>query len=710
MSSPNEPSPFEMEVVLLQEGWWDLSGDILQDIVRRAFRKKIRVSDVEDKKRKKKPQGEDSDWIVAGFPMFSVNYRGVLFMIFTIPEPFFPDREAAADSMNELRLAKAVRAHETHITIKMMNNGSDLDEEGRQRLLGRFLAYFTWYPHTRAVFLPDKQLGRAWDKSLRRALRDRPAMEALLHAPGRQDPVSRVMPSDEEIQQATAEARRRWPEFVAAFAHRVEGQEFFVKAPFKDGDNLEHMWTQVVALEDDFVVGKILNEPVDVTKFKKGTKVRFRSKILSDWFYGSKGKEIVGMFVEDLIRRKHNEEIEQRLGIEDDDNFDEEDEAPPPAAPAEVRVQNRPAARPAALAEPRPKQFRAAPAEPPTARGLSPLLIGAVCVVVLLCVGAVAFMIYQLTRGTEEPNPVAQGGPPNPRPGPANPPPDFQPQAQPQQLQPQPQQPPQQPPVQPRPQQPPPAPPRRGGVSGEHITRNFLEALQRDDLKAAYECLSTPLQQREPFAKFEQAVRDHKILDGPRPLRQKPAGKDAQGQPVLAAYFFRLTRDLPPLFTVTCRPSDSGWWIEALTWTPGAADKALAGLPKGLKPKERGGNSDEHILREFLKAIQNKDLRAAYDCTTLEFQRRQSFADFEKALNDNKVWDGPLPLSLRGGGLDAQRRNVAEIYFARSPFNRRPLLRAACVPDDTGWWIDALTWTPGVVDQALAEKKLGRPE
>src|SRR5437763_11946040 len=191
MSNQNDASPFEMEVVLLQEGWWDLSGEILQDIARRAFRKKIRVSDVD--KGDKKPKGEDDDWIVAGFPMFSLNYRGVLFMIFTIPEPFFEDREAAAESANELRLAKAIREHDTHVTVKMMDNGSDLDEEERQRLLGRFLAYFTWYPQTRAIFLPAKGLGRPWDKKLRKALRDLPAMEALLRAPGKEEPVSRVM-------------------------------------------------------------------------------------------------------------------------------------------------------------------------------------------------------------------------------------------------------------------------------------------------------------------------------------------------------------------------------------------------------------------------------------------------------------------------------------------------------------------------------------
>ena len=71
--------------------------------------------------------------------MFSLNYRGVLFMIFTIPEPYFDDREAAAESANELRLAKAIREHDTHVTVKMMDNGSDLDEEGQLVLVRRLV-------------------------------------------------------------------------------------------------------------------------------------------------------------------------------------------------------------------------------------------------------------------------------------------------------------------------------------------------------------------------------------------------------------------------------------------------------------------------------------------------------------------------------------------------------------------------------------------
>jgi uncharacterized protein YegJ (DUF2314 family) len=584
--------------------------------------------------------------------------------------------------------------HDTHITIQMMNNGSDLDEEGRQRLFARFLAYFTWYPHTRAVLQPRENRGRVWDKKLRKALRDLPLREALRHAPGKEEPVTRVTPSDEEIHKASEEARRRWPEFVAAWEKRTEGMGFLVKAPFKEGEHVEHMWVEALALEDEFVVGKVLNDPVNVPKFKKGGKVRFRSKIVSDWFYGSRDGEKVGMFVERLLHEKDRQAAAP--DDEDEDDFDDEGAGPPVAARQEEPVQDRPPrerARPA-VQERAPAPRRSAPAVKAAPPGLSPAVLGGICLAAVLAVAGLAYLGYRLFRGQEaQPDPLANVGPQpgqggNPRPGPdqgkskeegGKPGPDGK-----------------------RPKE---GPQRRGGASDEYMTRLFAEALQKKDLRAAYDCLSPAFQERQPFADFEKAVRDHKILEGPMPLRLRPAGKDARGRPVREAHFNRLTRDLPPLFKAACATDSLGWWVDGLDWTPGAAERALAGLGKGFVPKERGGNSSQHIMEDFLRALQKKDLRAAYACTTLEFQKRQPFAEFEKAVRDNRVWEGPLPLRLGGGGVDAQKRPVAEIRFARFPFNRVPLLKAACVTDETGWWIDDLAWTPGVVENALKEEQ-----
>jgi hypothetical protein len=95
-------------------------------------------------------------------------------------------------------------------------------------------------------------------------------------------------------------------------------------------------------------------------------------------------------------------------------------------------------------------------------------------------------------------------------------------------------------------------------------------------------------------------------------------------------------------------------------------------------------------------------LQAAYKCTTLAFQERQPFADFERALQDSKVLGQPLRLRLQGGGQDAQGRRVSEMRFDGLPFNLPPLLKTACRSDDTGWWIDDIEWVPRATELALA--------
>src|SRR5207244_11288609 len=147
-----------------------------------------------------------------------------------------------------------------------------------------------------------------------------------------------------------------------------------------------------------------------LTKFRKGTKVRFRNTILSDWFYGSKGGEVVGLFVEKVLHRKHQEDVEQRLGTEaeddlDADDFDDEDTGPPPAVEAAEQVQAGPPARPAPAVprEPARPVRRPAPPERPAGMGLLPLIIGGARLLGLLGLRAPRVLIGPALLPGEEP-------------------------------------------------------------------------------------------------------------------------------------------------------------------------------------------------------------------------------------------------------------------------------------------------------------------
>src|SRR5262249_43537836 len=50
----------------------------------------------------------------------------------------------------------------------------------------------------------------------------------------------------------------------------------------------------------------------------------------------------------------------------------------------------------------------------------------------------------------------------------------------------------------------------------------------------------------------------------------------------------------------------------------------------------------------------------------------------------------------------------AEVHFDRTPESVPPLLRATCLADQTGWWVDEIEWVPGAAEQALAQ--LNKPK
>ena len=55
------------------------------------------------------------------------------------------------------------------------------------------------------------------------------------------------------------------------------------------------MWIKVAKIEGEFLQGVIDNDPVNVKKYKRGTRVRLRVKSLTDWMY-TRGEELIGAF------------------------------------------------------------------------------------------------------------------------------------------------------------------------------------------------------------------------------------------------------------------------------------------------------------------------------------------------------------------------------------------------------------------------------
>lgn len=108
---------------------------------------------------------------------------------------------------------------------------------------------------------------------------------------------------DEQFLAATAEAQRRWPEFVEAFSKGASEYPYTVKAVFTHGDFTEHLWIEVSQCDLTSVTGKIINKPYHLPRPRLGDVVTIPFESVSDWMIINTDG-IVGGFVESLIQNR----------------------------------------------------------------------------------------------------------------------------------------------------------------------------------------------------------------------------------------------------------------------------------------------------------------------------------------------------------------------------------------------------------------------
>jgi uncharacterized protein YegJ (DUF2314 family) len=113
-------------------------------------------------------------------------------------------------------------------------------------------------------------------------------------------PVVGVSANDPRLRAAVREARRRWPEFVAAFEQRQAGQMFSVKVPVREGKHTEYMWLSVSALEHEMIYGRLDNEPVHMKQLHAGDRLRVPVGDLNDWLY-TRGDTLAGGFTIEVL-------------------------------------------------------------------------------------------------------------------------------------------------------------------------------------------------------------------------------------------------------------------------------------------------------------------------------------------------------------------------------------------------------------------------
>lgn len=120
-------------------------------------------------------------------------------------------------------------------------------------------------------------------------------------------PTVSIPDDDPQLTAAVSEANRRFDEFLDAFAHRSDADQFAVKARFMDDYGREYMWLTVTAVDGSHIFGQLDNDPATVRAIRRGQPVRVPRAGLNDWLF-TKGEQRVGGFTVSVLERRANGE------------------------------------------------------------------------------------------------------------------------------------------------------------------------------------------------------------------------------------------------------------------------------------------------------------------------------------------------------------------------------------------------------------------
>ena len=205
------------------------------------------------------------------------------FWIFHVHQPYFTDPQEVMERVRDRRLRDSIARHRAWLSVDLLHwPGPNPQRKEIYTTIGQILATLAG-PDVCAICAPELGRCNEFDPVLIERLRggdplsifDAPTHEAVLQ----------VEAEDEDMERAIAEARRRWPEFVAHFGRRIPGSDrpFTVKAAFAEGEEKEFMWVEVLQIEGEKIDGVLANQPHRLTEFHAGQQVLVPTADIVDW-------------------------------------------------------------------------------------------------------------------------------------------------------------------------------------------------------------------------------------------------------------------------------------------------------------------------------------------------------------------------------------------------------------------------------------------
>ena len=223
-------------------------------------------------------------FVVGEGALFMVRSPLGLFMIHCIGHPYFDHPEEFLPRVPDLRLRKCIEENRAWLSVDWMSASGDpaQDEACVYREIGKLVAALAG-PDTQAVYHPDTGRFCSWTAEASASLAAGDGLSIL-----EEETLAPVIPvdsGDDVLAQAAAEARRRWPEFVAALARRHPEQDFAVKTALTVDGTTEHIWIDVESVDGASVRGRLGNDPVDLGSMKRGDPVTIDISAVEDWMY-----------------------------------------------------------------------------------------------------------------------------------------------------------------------------------------------------------------------------------------------------------------------------------------------------------------------------------------------------------------------------------------------------------------------------------------
>jgi uncharacterized protein YegJ (DUF2314 family) len=288
-----------LSFVYLRTKTRNLDALSLAKALSRAWELNIRAKGVADNR---PPKGIDGfvEQVDGDYFVFTTKPMLSSFIMYNHAETYFRNPEETAGKVTNIRYADAIREHHAWIGIDLMDRVSNpISTRGVYQMMGKALCALG-DDDTTAILCPQKQSFNLWAPKLEEFLCSADPLSVF-----KEQVKAGVISVGNNVtmEDAVAEARRRWPEFVAAFKTKdPDDPRFVVKAAFTTGDRTEHMWMEVTGIEPEHVRGILVNEPMHHPALKQGSQVEVPVTDVSDWVFANIDDETVGNFTGHLVK------------------------------------------------------------------------------------------------------------------------------------------------------------------------------------------------------------------------------------------------------------------------------------------------------------------------------------------------------------------------------------------------------------------------